>query len=72
MRLTEKIKANEIACCHECGSELSGNGSAFKWAREHAIKTGHSPTVEVSYDIWATFKLQEKRRETLKGQQHDK
>ncbi len=47
---TEKVFAEAVACCVECGAEDPG-GRAYAWARKHALNTGHVPTVIVAWDI---------------------
>ena len=45
-----KILATKMACCHDCGFEVTGT-FAEREARRHADETGHVPTLEVAYDI---------------------
>ncbi len=44
------VRFDTHAACHECGAEPVKQ-EPWRWARRHAEKTGHSPTVTVSYDI---------------------
>lgn len=50
VKRTERVKADAYAVCHECGAEPATN-DPFRWARKHAEKTGHVPSVIVTYDI---------------------
>lgn len=48
---TFRVLADVMAVCNECCTEAACDAS--KWAREHALKTGHCPTVIMTYDVHA-------------------
>lgn len=48
---TYVVRFDGHAVCHDCGAEVSGSAQAQRWARKHAVETGHSPTVNISYDV---------------------
>lgn len=52
---TIRVQFDKVACCPTCDAD-HGTMEAFRWARTHALKTGHVPTVTVIYDIHPNMK----------------
>ncbi|MBO9428313.1 hypothetical protein [Sulfitobacter sp. R18_1] len=50
MTTTQKYLVHKLATCHECNFQSDGR-YAERDARNHALETGHIPTLEVAYDI---------------------
>jgi hypothetical protein len=48
---TVVVNMGPIARCFDCGDGATGKENAWRWARQHAAKTGHCPTVTVTYDV---------------------
>lgn len=52
---TDKVCIDVEASRSECGTESVAK-DGWKWAREHAERTGHTVTVVAAYDLWSITK----------------
>lgn len=49
-KATTVVRSDTTVFCGDCGCDPVTD-DPWRWARRHAEKTGHIPTVHVQYDI---------------------